>query len=641
MKLIFFFVFIFSLPGYLDAQNSSTDQKKLYNSYNEALVLSQQGNSLKSKQILLDIVRKDATFYRAYFALADLCHEAGMTQEEIGHLEKGLSLAGDTYASGFKFLAEALFKSGAYDEALPPIEHFARLKDVLTSGERLLLESCRFSVMAIHHPVPFQPIDPGDSINTVAEEYWPSMNADASKLVFTRLVTKDKNGQKVRRPQEDFYSSKRDSSGWHLAMPIGAPINTEENEGAQTISADGRLLIFTGCGRSDGFGSCDLYISVNKNGHWSIPVNMGEPVNSGAWEAQPALSADGQTLYFVSSRTGGKGKMDIWKAQKMNVSDDGVPWFGNVSNVAELNTPGNDLSPFLHADGKTIFFASDGRPGLGGNDLFRSILKDGKWSEPRNMGYPINTRENEEGLVVETSGERAWFSSVRNPLRGKDIFYFDLPDSLRPDAVSYLKGVVVDAKSGIRIKSDIVLTNLKTNQVVNHITMDENEGEFLVCLPVGKDYGLNISRKGYLFASENIPLEKIFTNTNPKTATIRLQPVVVGAITTLHNIFFETNSWQLKVESQVQLDEMARFMIQNPEVTMEIVGHTDRVGSEAYNLELSRKRAESVAAELLNRKIERTRLLTRGAGFSEPIGDNLTEEGRGANRRTEFVVKKL
>ena len=365
------------------------------------------------------------------------------------------------------------------------MEHYASLKKSLTQGEQLLLASCRFSVDAVRHPVLFHPVDPGDSINSEAEEYWPSLNAEANKLVFTRLQTKDRRGQKIPKPQEDFYYAVLDSSGWHKAKPIGSPVNTDENEGAQTLSADGRLLIFTGCGRADGVGSCDLYLSVNKNGVWTTPVNMGEPVNSGAWESQPSLSANGETLFFVSSRKGGKGKMDIWKAEKIAVSPEGVPQFGNVTNVAELNTTGNDLSPFLHADGKTLYFASDGRPGLGGTDLFMTRLEKDGWKEPVNLGYPLNTNRNEEGLTVEISGERAWYSSDRNTAHGRDIYYFTLSDSLRPDPVSYLKGIMVDAKTGLKLNADIVLSNLKTNRVVRSISSNENEGEFLVCLPSG------------------------------------------------------------------------------------------------------------------------------------------------------------
>jgi outer membrane protein OmpA-like peptidoglycan-associated protein len=368
---------------------------------------------------------------------------------------------------------------------------------------------------------------------------------------------------------------------------------------------------------------------------------MGEPVNTGAWESQPALSADGETLYFVSSRKGGKGNMDIWKAEKTAITSNGLPVFGNVANVSELNTIGNDLSPFLHADGRTLFFASDGLPGLGGRDIYRTRMKNGSWSAPVNLGYPINTNLNEDGLTVEISGERAWFASVRDPRMGRDIYYFTLADSLQPDPVSYLKGVITDATTGKRLTADITLTDLKTKKIVRRIYPEENEGEFLVCLPSGINYGLSINRKGYLFASENVSLAEVYSRQRPRDVAIRLQPVAPGAYTTLKNIFFETNSWQLLEESRNQLDEMSQFMKQNPGVVMEVVGHTDNVGTAAYNLELSGKRAEAVVQELKKRGIEPWRIGSKGVGFTVPVGDNSTEEGRRSNRRTEFLIKEI
>ncbi len=641
MRIIVAFVCLFLFARALNAQNPIALQKKTTTLYQEALSLSQQGNSQKSIQLLINILSLDSTFYLAHFALADLSHEAKKPEEEILHLRKGLTLSGNKYPAGYKFLAEVLYQQGDYTGALNPMEHYTSLRNSLTPAERLLLESCRFSVKATDNPVPFDPIDPGDSINTDAEEYWPSLNAEANELVFTRLETKDRSGKKIALPQEDFYFSKLNSMGWMEAKPLGPPVNTEENEGAQTLSADGKWLIFTGCGRADGVGSCDLYFSMNRNGGWTIPINMGEPVNSGAWESQPALSASGEVLYFVSSRKGGKGKMDIWKAEKIAISPEGIPEFGNVTNVSALNTQENDLSPFIHADGKTLYFASDGRPGMGATDLFLTRIENGNYQKPVNLGFPINTKQNEEGMVVEISGERAWFTTNRNLAHGRDIYYFTLPDSLRPEPVSYLKGEVSDAETGSKLSSDIILSNLKTNKIVRRISPPENQGAFLICLPSGENYGLSISCKGYLFASENISLVNGFTKNRPREISIRLNPVRAGASTTLKNIFFETNSWQLKEESGTQLDEMVLFMKNNPEVVMEVVGHTDRTGSESYNLDLSQKRAEAVARELLKRNIEPYRIKSKGVGFSMPVGDNESEEGRSANRRTEFKVKSI
>jgi outer membrane protein OmpA-like peptidoglycan-associated protein len=641
MKLLFAFVPFFLILGVLNAQNTTSIQIRCKALYEEALTFSEQGNSLKSSQLLNDILRLDSAFYMANFALADLSHETGKAEEEIKYLQKGLVFSRDTYPAGFKFLAQALYKKGEYVDALTRMAHYSNIKKSLNPAEQLLLESCTFSVDAIGHPVPFQPMDPGDSINTNAEEYWPSLNAEANELVFTRLQTIDRNGQKISKPQEDFFRSRLFSIGWCKAVPIGFPVNTDENEGAQSLSADGKCLIFTGCGRSDGVGSCDLYFSMYKNGQWTVPFNMGEPVNSGAWESQPALSADGESLYFVSSRIGGKGKMDIWRAEKTAISKDGIPQFGKVVNVTELNTAGNDLSPFLHADGKTLYFASDGRPGLGGTDLFLSRMENGKFEVPKNLGFPINTNLNEDGLVVEISGERAWFSTNRNPAQGKDIYYFTLSDSLKPNPVSYLKGVILDAKTSRRIGAEIVLNDLNNSKAIRRIASAENEGAFLVCLPSGINYGLSISRKGYLFASENISLLEGFSKSNPKEMVIRLQPISEGSLTTLKNIFFETNSWQLKPESQSQLEEMAQFMKINQGVVMEVVGHTDNVGTKEYNLVLSEKRAAAVVQELLQRQIEPYRIKSRGAGNSSPVGDNNTEEGRRDNRRTDFRVRSV
>ena len=638
MKLQLLFMFFLFLSVGLYSQTATSVQKKCDAFYHEALILSNQGNSKRSIKRLKKALKLNSTFYPAIFALADLSHEAGNADEELGYLRKGLTISGDSYPNGHKFLAQILFLKGDYTAALDRIEHFVSLKTSLNTEEQLLLASCQFSVEAVSHPVPFQLIDPGLSINSDADEYWPSLNAESNELVFTRLLKIDNQGMKIRKPQEDLYLSHGDSGRWTNAVPLGPPVNTTDNEGAQTISADGRILIFTGCGRDDSFGSCDLYISIYKRGRWTIPVNMGEPVNSGAWESQPSLSADGQTLYFVSNRRGGKGKMDIWKAEKISVSANGVPLFGRVTNVVEINTFGNDHSPFIHPDGKTLYFATDGRPGLGGSDIFVSRLKGKFWSQPLNLGYPINTNRNEEGLVVEISGDKAWYTSDRSARHGRDIFYFTLPDSLRPERVSFLKGIVRDAVTGLKISSDIVLSDLESNKMVVNITEVENQGNFLICLPSGKNYGLNVTRKGYLFYSENLLLSDGFLKLSPKEVTIQLQPIAPGAFTTLKNIFFETNSWLLQTESSNQLDEMVRFMLQNPEVVMEVTGHTDHVGSESYNLELSMKRAESVVLELKKRNIEPWRLKSRGMGFSVPIGDNDTEEGRSANRRTEFKV---
>ena len=395
---------------------------------------------------------------------------------------------------------------------------------------------------------------------------------------------------------------------------------------------------FYGCGRPDGIGSCDIYMSVRKKGRWSEPVNLGSPVNTNAWESQPSVSADGRWLYFSSNRKGGKGKMDIWRAEKLGVSPEGLPVYGKVANLEAVNTPGNENSPFIHADGKTLYFASDYWPGMGGKDLFFVSLDSIKTFVPQNLGYPINTSDNEEGLVVEVSGERAWFTANKQGFGGRDIFTFLLPDKVKPQPVSWVKGRVTDRKTGQLIFSDINLNDLVDNRSVQHLYPFENEGEFLFCLSSGHNYGLNVAKEGYLFHTENFNLTGLFKREKPMTLNIALDPIEPGQTTVLKNIFFETDSFRLKPESETQLKDIVNFMKQNPGLMIEIGGHTDHQGTENYNLILSAKRAEAVVQHLIGMGVSPARVKSKGYGFSIPVADNSNDEGRALNRRTEFKI---
>ena len=229
-------------------------------------------------------------------------------------------------------------------------------------------------------------------------------------------------------------------------------INTINNEGAQTLSSGGNYMYFTACDRPGGLGSCDLYFSAFDNGKWSVPVNVGAPVNTQYWESQPSISADGKILFFSSSRPGGIGGKDIW----YSVLKENNKWAVPVNMGNNINTEGDEMSPFIHFDGKTLYFASDGRPGMGGFDIyFTRMNADSTWAVPKNLGYPINTFNDEMGLVIEAGGQYAFFSSKRDNINGKDIFYFPLDESIRPDPVSYLKGKVYDKETGKMLKAKL------------------------------------------------------------------------------------------------------------------------------------------------------------------------------------------
>jgi hypothetical protein len=396
-------------------------------------------------------------------------------------------------------------------------------------------------------------------------------------------------------------------------------------------------MFFTACNRPGGIGNCDLYFSAFKDGKWTAPSNLGPPVNTKHWESTPSVSADGRTLFFSSSRPGGFGGKDIWMA-RLNEKN---LWTEPVNLGPTINTEGDEMSPFIHFDGKTLYFASDGRIGMGGFDLFITRLQeDSTWSTPKNLGYPINTFNDEMGLIIESGGQKAYYSSIRNKSKGKDIFSFNLYESVRPDPVSYMKGKVYDKETGRLLKAEYELINLSTGKIAMKNVTDDS-GNFLVCLPSGYNYGINVSKPGYLFYSENFMFEGMHTAAEPYIKKIILNPAKVGEKMLLANVFYEIDAWDLKKESISELDNLVSLLSENKNLAMEIGGYTDSTGSDQYNKVLSEKRAMSVVNYLIKKGISADRLRFMGYGNTSPLGDNVTVEGRKLNRRTEAKIIEL
>jgi outer membrane protein OmpA-like peptidoglycan-associated protein len=484
------------------------------------------------------------------------------------------------------------------------------------------------------NPVPFNPVNLGSSINTNDDEYWPSITADGQTFMFTRQSSKTEVQSPFGQSQEDFYISYYSDNAWQKAINAGAPLNTAQNEGAQTLSSNGDYMFFTACDRPDGLGSCDIYFSAFINGKWSQPSNLGPPVNTPYWETQPSISADGKTLFFSSSRPGGFGGKDLW----FSTLNDNNLWMNPINLGKTINTPGDDMSPFIHFDGKTLYFASDGRVGMGGFDIYVTrMINDSTWTEPQNLGYPINTYNDEMGLIIESNGQKAYFSAIRDKIIGKDIFSFDLYESARPNPVSYLKGKVQDKVTGKLLNADYELINLSTNKVTIKNTTDD-ACKFLVCLPSGYNYGINVNKPGYLFYSENFALEGEHTVVKPYIKLINMSPIKVGEKMELTNVFYEIDSWELKKESTLELNTLSSLISDNKDITIEIGGHTDSTGSSEYNMILSEKRALSVVNYLISKGISPDRLKYKGYGDTLPVSDNTTVEGRRQNRRTEAKI---
>ncbi len=477
------------------------------------------------------------------------------------------------------------------------------------------------------HPIKdyvFVPQNMGDSINSSALEYFPSLTIDGSKMIFTRRVNND----------EDFYESNFVNGKWSNAKPLGGKVNTNFNEGAQNISQDGQLLVFTGCNYPEGEGSCDLYFSVRTNNGWSEPQNLGPMVNTDFWESSPSLSPDKRDLYFASSMAGGFGGRDIWVTHRLPSGK-----WSRPENLGEaINTSGDESCPFMHADNETLYFNSNGHTGYGMTDLFFSKkVNDSSWVVAENLGYPINTIDDQGSLIVAADGKTAYYASEGNDTRGGlDIYTFQLRKDMRPLKTLWVKGKIFDKKTKAGLPSAVELSDVKGQKLISKIQTDE-DGNYFITLPVGKDYAFNVNRKGYLFYSDNFSLldnniDSVFT------VNIPLQPIEKGATIVLKNIFFETGKFDLKPESMMELDKLVMLLIDNPNLKIQIDGHTDNVGQANENLLLSNNRAKAVVAYLSGKAINAQRLIYKGFGAGKPVADNSTERGRALNRRTELSV---
>ncbi|MGQ9620797.1 MAG: OmpA family protein [Bacteroidales bacterium] len=633
--LILFFV-LFS-ASFTYAQKYHTNSTRALNAYNsgkrqyEFLYFDSAENFLKEA---IDI---DRNFYEPYVLLGEMLFKLKRFDESAKYYREAVRIDSLFYKPIFFELATAELMSGQYGKALG---HFRVYLELNTGNETNRnsamkgIKDCEFALEAMKNPVPFYPVNAGDSVNSEHDEYWPSLTVDGKLLLFTR---QERTGSKSNIfNQEDFYFSRLTEKGWSKAFNAGAPLNTQQNEGAQSITSDGTGMYYTACDRPGGLGRCDIYYSEYNGKIWSQGINLGAPVNSRYWEAQPSVSSNGKMLFFASNRPGGAGGMDLW----YSVKDADNVW-SNPKNLGEIiNTPGDEMSPFIHFDCKTLYFSSTGHQGMGGYDIFYSKMNDDtSWTPPVNIGYPINTCNDELGLIIDASGAKAYFSSIRDEKSGKDIFSFDLYTEARPDPVSYFRGKVMDKETGRLLSADYELVNLKTGNIVANGTSGI-DGNFLICLPSGANYGLNVNKKGYLFYSDNFMLEGIHSATEPYIKNVLLTPIRTGETILLANVFYEFDSWALKPESVIELKKLYRLLFDNPEICIEIGGYTDSIGTDSYNQKLSERRAKSVVNFLTSMGISTERLSFKGYGATSPVAENITAEGRRLNRRTEVRVTR-
>jgi outer membrane protein OmpA-like peptidoglycan-associated protein len=610
-----------------DGMSKNKKAKELFEKAMGQYDLMEYGNAI---DLLKAAIEKDPEFVSAH----DLLGQVYMDKGDLVAAEKiylKLVKINPDYWLSYYSLADVTFEQMKYDTAENWYKKFLTfdkipLKEKAESEKQI--KSCQFAIKALKNPVPFSPVNLGMGINSMLSEYFPTLTADEQTMFFTCMDN---------RSQEDFLISTFENGKWTDAINMGPPINTPENEGASTTSADGQYLFFTMCQNPKNLGSCDLWLTYVKGDRWQIPIHMPDNVNSKYKETQPSLSADGKTLYFASNRPGGQGDMDIWKTTfEKNM------WTNPVNLGPNINTPFDDECPFIHQDGVSLYFASDGWPGMGGRDLFMAKQNDtGGWKIPMNLGYPVNTVGNEEGLIINRSGTMGYFSSDKktNPNhQGRvDIYSFTLPENAKPGVASYVKGKVYDAETKLPIKTLVELTDLNTSTVAGFCKSNEKSGNFLIVIPGNKNYGMNVAAEGYLFYSENFSI-KDNPSSDPYLIDVPLKKIKTGQTVPLYNILFDVNKYVIKQESTAELERLFYLLTTNSKIRVEIGGHTDNSGAETINQPLSQNRAKAVYDWLITKGITANRLTYKGYGSSVPIMPNTSDEGKRKNRRTEIKV---
>lgn len=643
LKLVIFIagIFIFnSVQGQtINADQLNPREKKIFE---EAKSMAKTKKIDKSIDAYIKLLRLRPDFIEGHLRLGSQYYLA----KDYAHAEdafiKAIELDSTYDPEMYYSLAQAEISLYKYLSAADHLDKYIQTSTNTKKVEKSekTRDDLRFIDDAMKHPVPFKPIDAGPVINTYNSEYAPLISVDGQFLIFTRNIKAP--GDFIG--QEDIFVARRDSSEWIDLIPMSG-VNTIQNEGAFAISGSGNYIVFTACDRKDSYGSCDLYYSMFMDDQWTRPVNMGKVINSATWDSHPTLSVDGRMMIFASRRKGSIGGSDLWITQK----DDKGSWITPQNLGPVINTKGDDESPFLHPDGQTLYFRSNGRPGMGNFDIYYSRFNksENTWSEPKNLGFPINTEGNEGSMTVSLDGKTAWYASDKDYLNDKmlnnlNIYSFELYEHARPVKTTYVKGFVSDINTKKPLSSNVKIVDLSSENTI-FMVETTNDGYFVAALPSGGQYACKVEADQYVFYSKYFDLNNESFNLLPYILDVELTPIVKNVdkkeehSMVLNNIFFDSGSSTLQEKSNFEINNIVKMMLEHPTMVIKIVGYTDNVGSDQDNLLLSQVRAKAVVDALINKGIQEERIKYEGKGSAEPVADNLTEQGRSQNRRTELI----
>ena len=635
---LFGFIFIFILfPLSIFAQHQVN--KKALKFQELAFIHFRQNDTTNALAFALEAIKKDSLYATPWVLAGNIYEMHEQIELAVQFYRKALELSPDEFNHLFYAVAESEIKLKDFDAAIKDLLKYLN-SELATEQERTEAEKLKliaeFRKNAYQNPVEFKPENLGQKVNSPNDEYVNSLSTDEQSMYLTIKTKVVDKTQGFQTYLENIYQTQLDSLNWSDPKIVIFGDQIIDGVGGASVSPNNRYLFFTSCNKEDSKGGCDLYYSKIIDGKLSVAKNLGSVVNSGSWDSQPCFSSNGKSLFFASKRPGGYGGSDIWISE---IDKNGN--FTSPQNAGStINTSDNEMAPLIHYDATTLFFSSNGHIGMGGFDLFMSKLSvDGNWSEPKNLGYPINTDRDEINLIVAPDGLSAYISSDQpNGFGGFDIYKFRLNEAVRPNPVTYIKGIVYDAESGEKLNAKVELIQLSSGDLFTRSESELESGAFLVALPMDQMISLNVNKTGYLFYSDHFNTNFKSTKADPVNIQIPLKKLKSGEIMVLNNIFFETNKFDLMESSFPELNKLVQLLNENPSLRIEISGHTDNVGTADYNNELSKKRARAVYDYLISKGFEPVRMEYKGCGFTKPIDSNDTESGKSKNRRTEIRI---